>query len=97
LDKLETKVAQGTEAAQLLGNEILARAFDETRQGIMEAWALSDPKSPDDQRHWLSMVKCLDQVRRAIYKHVETGKLAENEIKRASKGNLLRDIMGAKQ
>lgn len=80
MDRLEAAILNGEEAARLKANPLFERAFDDTRKGIMEAWATLDPGEKDRQAELLLMVKCLDRVKRCIETHIDTGKLANKEL-----------------
>ena len=81
MDKLELAIQRAAQAEQLQANPLYAQAFDDTRAAIVETWAglpTSDTESAKDLHR---MVKCLERVKRCLDVHIDTGKLAEREIK----------------
>ena len=80
MDKLERAVVNAEEARQLLANPMLDKAFEDTRRGILEAWAAMQTSDKEAAYDLHRMVKCLDRVKRCLETHVTTGKLANKEL-----------------
>ena len=80
MDKHETQVQRAEEAQRLLTSVMFAKAFDDTRAGILSTWADLPTSDTDNARDLHRMLKCLERVRRCIEVHVETGKLAAKEL-----------------
>ena len=81
MDKLEMATQRAAQAEQLQANPLYAQAFEDTRAAILETWAglpTSDTESAKDLHR---MVKCLERVKRCLDVHIDTGKIAEREIK----------------
>lgn len=85
MDRLERAVVNAEEAKQLLSNPMLETAFEDTRRGIMEAWAQMQTSDKETAYDLHRMLKCLDRVKRCLQFHVETGKLATKEIEGRSR------------
>lgn len=80
MDRLERAVVNAEEARQLLSNPMLETAFDDTRRGILEAWAQLQTSNKDEAYDLHRMLKMLDRVKKCLQIHVETGKIASKEI-----------------
>lgn len=70
---------RAAEAQQLKDNPMFAKAFDDTRTAMLEAWAALD-KADERATELHRMVKCLERVRRCLEIHIDTGKIANKEI-----------------
>ena len=80
MDKHETQIQRAEEAQRLLTSPMFTKAFDDTRAGILAAWADLPTSDTDNARDLHRMLKCLDRVRRCLEVHVDTGKLAAKEL-----------------
>lgn len=83
MNNLELKIMRGEQAQQVLSNPLFEQAFNDTRAGIMEAWAglsTSDEKRSEYSADLHKMLKCLERVKKALTEHITTGKMAAREI-----------------
>lgn len=81
MDKLEQAMQRAAQAEQLRANPLYAQAFDETRAAILETWAGLATSDSDNAKDLHRMLKCLERVKRCLEVHIDTGKLAQAEIK----------------
>lgn len=81
MDKLELAMLRAAQAEQLKANPLYALAFETTRAAIMETWAELPTSDSDNAKDLHRMLKCLERVKRCLDVHIDTGKLAEREIK----------------
>lgn len=88
MDKLETAMLRAAQAEQLQGNPLYAQAFTDTRAAILETWAALPVSDTDSAKDLHRMLKCLERVKRCLDVHIDTGKLAEREIKGREKRSL---------
>ena len=88
MDKLEFAMLRAAQAQQLHANPLYAQAFDDTRAAILETWAGLPTSDADSAKDLHRMIKCLERVKRCLDVHIDTGKLAEREIKGREKRNL---------
>lgn len=88
MDRLELATMRAAQAEQLKANPLFDLAFADTRKAIMETWAALPVSDTENAKDLHRMLKCLDRVKRCLEVHIETGKLAEHEIKGREKRGL---------
>lgn len=81
MDKQELALLRAAQAEQLQTNPLYSQAFEETRTAILETWAGLPVSDTDNARDLHRMLKCLERVKRCLDVHIDTGKIAEREIK----------------
>ncbi len=80
MDQFEINTMRGEEATRILHSELFAAAFNDTKTGILNAWAAL-PSAKDERAQDLHrMLGCLDRVKRCLEEHITTGHLAQIEI-----------------
>ncbi len=90
MDRLEIAVMRAEQAQALKTNPMHEQAFADTRRAILEAWAALETSDSERAKDLHRMLKCLDRVRKCIDVHIDTGKLAANEIEGRAKRFSLR-------
>lgn len=85
MDLHEEQVNRAEEASHVLNNPLFKRAFDDTRQALMNTLADMNNLRDDRARDVHAMVKALEKVKRCLEVHIETGLLARKEIEGRSK------------
>lgn len=80
-DKLKKELARGRMARDVLDNEVFAESFVSIRNRIFEEWAQS-PIHDDETRHSLYLMsRLLDKLHEHLRAVMETGKVAEFNLK----------------
>lgn len=85
MDRLELATIRAEEAERLINSGMFSQAFEDTRKAILEAWAALDNVNSEQAKDLHRMVKCLGRVKRCLEVHIETGKLAQVEIRGRSR------------
>lgn len=81
MDKFELATMRAAQAEQLQANPLYAQAFDDTRAAILETWAGMPTSDSESAKDLHRMIKCLERVKRCLDVHIDTGKIAEREIR----------------
>lgn len=81
MDKAELQALRADEASRILNSPLWITAWDETRQAIFSAWEAlpSSDRTQSDELH--RTLKNLARLKSVIEKHVQTGKLADKELR----------------
>lgn len=80
MDKLELATIRAEQAQALVSNPMFEQAFADTRQALLETWALLDDVNSEQAKDIHRRIKCLASVRKCLETHITTGKLAQIEI-----------------
>ena len=71
----------GLQSQDLWTNPAFERAVQKVRQGIHEKWATAPIADADGQLKLRLLLKCLDDIERNIRAEMNSGKVAEKQIK----------------
>jgi hypothetical protein len=85
MDKHEEAARRGAEAQAILGSPLFVKAFDDTRQALLNALASLDNIRDDKARDLHAMVKAVDKVKRCLEVHIDSGLVARKEIEGRSR------------
>jgi ABC-type thiamine transport system ATPase subunit len=78
---LEQESRRGEQARRLLEDPLLQEAFSVIDAALRDAWVTTVDDAPDErERLWL-MLKLLGRVRAQIVNVLETGKLADEQLR----------------
>ena len=78
---LEQESRRGEQARRLLEDPLLQEAFSVIVAALRDAWVTTADDAPDErERLWL-MLKLLGRVRAQIVNVLETGKLADEQLR----------------
>lgn len=95
---LETEVSRGTQARQILENELFKEAVEKTQQDIFDKFSATDPTDKEGMVIQRLRLKCLADITRNLQDVMNTGILAEEQIEHERsmaqklKGRMLRGI-----
>ena len=86
--------ARGQYAMSLLENELLQEALDAIEREVVEQWASCPARDKDGKEACWQLMKTAQKFRNILLGHIETGKLATDQLKRFEKPGALRRILG---
>ena len=84
--KLRGESNRADAADRLLKNDLLVAAWADTETALIQMWTESPPEDKDGRERIYSTIYGLRSVKKAIKRHIETGKLAKHELKNIEKG-----------
>lgn len=79
METLETRMAHGEQARQVLENPAFSRAFDAIEQEHIEAWKNSPARDPEGRETLWMTVKLLHKLRSTLEASIADGRLANVE------------------
>jgi hypothetical protein len=95
---LHVEAQLGEQAKQLLANPIYRKAFDDVRQGILNAWEKAPVRDLEGQQHLKLMLKLLNDLEGNIRQAADTGKLASIQIEQElEKQSRLRNLISGRR
>jgi hypothetical protein len=78
---LEQESRRGEQARRLLEDPLLQEAFESVDGALRDAWvATAEDATPERERLWL-MLKLLGRIRSHLAQVLETGKLADAQLR----------------
>lgn len=89
---LEQRLYNGDRAREVLENEVFIAVFDGIESELTEAWKTSPVRDPAGREEIWRHLTALQKVKSSLVKSLETGKLAQLELKHQQ---TLRDRMKA--
>lgn len=78
---LETRLSAGNRAREVLDNEQFNAAFEAIEQELIEAWKQSPQRDAEGREKIHQYLTLLQKVRTHLVSTLETGKLAELELR----------------
>ena len=84
MNKDELIALRADEAARILNSQLWVTAWEDTRQAVFSAWEAlpSSDRSQSDELH--RTLKNLARLKSVLEKHIQTGKLADKELRAKS-------------
>lgn len=79
---LENAISRAERAEILLNDPMLNTAFDDARKAILEAWAGMPSGDNDAAIDLHRQLKCLELIKNVLKKHIDTGIIANAELKK---------------
>lgn len=95
MNKSERITRDADEAARLLNSPMWIAAWEETRQAVFAAWEQlpSSDRTQSDELH--RTLKNLARIKRVLETHIQTGKLAEKELRaKSGLGSIVQRMRG---
>lgn len=82
MDKIESKVRDGDEAARIVNSPLFNQAFEDVRQTYIKALELipTTEEGDDQAKDVRRKLSALATVRDALTKRIDTAKLAQHEL-----------------
>jgi hypothetical protein len=79
---LDAAIGRAERAEILLNDQMLATAFDDARNAILEAWAGMPTGDNEIAKDLHRQLKCLELIKTVLRKHIDTGIIANAELKK---------------
>lgn len=79
-ENLQTIVNRGSEAAQIVESEVYKSAFNETREELIRLMIDTPVRDAEAREKYHLMIKMLDKVQIALTEHINSGKIAKEEL-----------------
>lgn len=92
-DLLEQQT-RGQYAMSLLENELLKETLSAMEREVIEQWVDCPARDKDGKEACWQLMKTAQKFRNILLGHIETGKLATDQLKRFEKPGALRRILG---
>lgn len=82
MDKTEAQIREADEAARILNSPLFTQAFEDVRQSLITALELipTTEQGDDQAKDVRRKLAALSEVRYALTKRIETGKLAQKQL-----------------
>ena len=81
-DKLRSALNRAAHANDLLGNELLAEAYDKIESDLVTAWVNSEPRDSDGRERVWNAVQANRKHKRFLQNIIDDGKIAQVELDR---------------
>jgi hypothetical protein len=78
---LETEIAEGYTAQEILASTVYLDAFEAIKQEIMQTWQSSPSRDSEGREKLFLMLGMLNKVQSTLQTTMETGKLAQVNLK----------------
>ena len=82
---LELQKQRGIKAKQLIDDELVKSAFHDIKNNLIKKITSSSFKEQDEREDCYRMLRALESVEGQFFKHIQTGKVAENKLSLAQK------------
>lgn len=79
--ELSERIYNGNRAKEIIDNECFQWALDEIKQEITEQWKTSPARDEEGRQSLWVMLKLAEKLEQVLKTTLETGKLAELELK----------------
>ena len=79
--EISERIYNGNRAKEVLENEVYQWAFDEIKKEIVDQWQQSPARDSEGREKLWLMQSLLNKLQQTLQTTLETGKLAEAELK----------------
>lgn len=79
---LEQEMTRGAQARAILEHDLFKESVETIQRSILDAFASADPADKDGLQLLRLKLKCLAEITRQLQTVMETGVLAQEEVKR---------------